>query len=547
KQKKINITVPKISISKPFGLEIKKVIDSISNNFPKTEIGFYSLENQIIINNSLPGEISLIETFTPNQQNIFINVIRSRNKIIRVNNQNGSIEGYSPVYVNGKIIGVVWVRENLQPSIQNLENSRNKIYKIIILGFLVGISGSVFLINNFEKEVKKIKYGLSQLKQNLNTFIPVSVGPIGEIAKAINSLSEELRRVYGYNKIILNSIDEGILALDFDKKIILINRAFINILQINPVIEMNNKKYTEIIIEDEIKQVIDETYKYEQGIKDKKITLTNRAKQQIDLLIGTAILKDFNEKFLGIALTIRDITEREKMLSIIRRSERLTSLGTLVAGVAHEIRNPLTAIHGYIQFWLKKGNQIPSQKALKTITREIERLNNLVEKLLFFAKPQQINLIEQNVNHIIKKVLAFVQEIIPTSIKIKIDLQQNLPLIRCDESQLEIVFNNIIYNAIQAMPDGGTLHITTWFDEKQQAIKISFKDTGVGIPTQLYSRLFDPFFTTKPKGMGLGLAIAYEIVKNHGGEIEVHSMENKGSEFVVILSLNHPVPQECWE
>ncbi|MCS7303866.1 MAG: cache domain-containing protein [Thermoguttaceae bacterium] len=236
------------------------------------------------------------------------------------------------------------------------------------------------------------------------------------------------------------------------------------------------------------------------------------------------------------------ILEREEQLKAamsrqITRSEQLASVGRLAAGVAHEINNPLTGILTFAHMLREKPNMDEQDRQdLDLIIRETTRAAEIVRGLLDFARerpavkqPLQINDVLRRTLRLLSNQRAF------SNIMIVEDLQEGLPLIDGDPNQLQQVFLNLALNACEAMPQGGTLLVTTTLDQDKVLVKVT--DTGCGIPPEHLDRIFEPFFTTKPvgKGTGLGLSVSYGIIQQHGGNIEVESKVGFGSTFTVSL------------
>jgi signal transduction histidine kinase len=180
---------------------------------------------------------------------------------------------------------------------------------------------------------------------------------------------------------------------------------------------------------------------------------------------------------------------------------------------------------------------------LNRITKEIDRLNELLKTFFSFAKPQKLDLVYCYVKDIINEIIPFlIKEIADKGIRFVESYHPRLPSIKVDKNQMHQVFLNLFLNAIQAMPNGGELKIevspvisNSSEGLKQNFIKIVVSDTGKGIPSHLVNRIFDPFFTTKPKGIGLGLSITYQIINKHGGTIKVDSQWERGTSFVINL------------
>ena len=228
----------------------------------------------------------------------------------------------------------------------------------------------------------------------------------------------------------------------------------------------------------------------------------------------------------------------------ILRSERLAALGRLAAGVAHEMNNPLAGILLFTQSLLKKTEGEPSlQEDLKIIEQEIIRCSRIVRSLLDFARESKSEKIPTWLNNVIEHTLTLVENQADFhNIRISKDLDRKLPLIPLDANQIEQVLMNIILNAADAMPEGGTLTIKSMLNSRDDAAEIIIADSGCGIPKEMIDRIYDPFFTTKEqkKGTGLGLAVSYGIIKKHQGSILVESAVGTGTIFTIKLPL-HPL------
>jgi signal transduction histidine kinase len=238
------------------------------------------------------------------------------------------------------------------------------------------------------------------------------------------------------------------------------------------------------------------------------------------------------------------MTNVYKIQEEILRMDRLVSLGKLASDIAHELRNPLAGIKTTAQALSEEMSQDDSKREyLNRITKEIDRLNELLKTFFSFAKPQQLNLVYCHIRDIINEIIPFLmKEIADKGIRFVENYHPQLPKIKVDKNQMYQVFLNLFLNAIQAMHNGGELMIEaspmisySLDGFKQDFVKIVISDQGRGIPPHIVQKIFDPFFTTKPKGIGLGLSITYQIIKQHGGTIKVESEWEKGASFVISL------------
>jgi signal transduction histidine kinase len=250
---------------------------------------------------------------------------------------------------------------------------------------------------------------------------------------------------------------------------------------------------------------------------------------------------------IGKIVIFRDLTKVYKIQEEILRMDRLISLGKLSSGIAHELRNPLAGIKTTAQALCEELAFDDSRREyLNRITKEIDRLNELLKSFFSFAKPQNLNLTFCHIKDIVNEIIPFlIKEIADKGIRFVETYHPQLPKIRIDKNQMHQVFLNLFLNAIQAMPQGGELKIQVHplfsggpDGTPQSMIRILVSDTGKGIPANLLNKIFDPFFTTKPRGIGLGLSIAYQIIKKHEGTIQVHSEWEKGTTFDIRLLEN---------
>ena len=250
-----------------------------------------------------------------------------------------------------------------------------------------------------------------------------------------------------------------------------------------------------------------------------------------------------NQAVLVIA---RDITDRKQLESYLLNAQKMSALGELCAGVAHEINNPLAIILGFTEMLIEKAaSGTREHKILSTIERQGENCKKIVEKLLIFARVPAESTTSANVSLNLHRVLDVVANTLLTEkIRLSVDIPDLLPKVKGDSQELEQVFLNIINNAIAAMKDGGLLKVTA--EQVPDEIHIHFEDTGTGIAPENLSRIFDPFFTTKEvgEGTGLGLAVSYSIIKKIGGEILVNSRTTSDTqESGTIFSLHLPVAE----
>jgi signal transduction histidine kinase len=244
-----------------------------------------------------------------------------------------------------------------------------------------------------------------------------------------------------------------------------------------------------------------------------------------------------------LGATLRENIEREKQLeNRLRHSERLTALGKLVAGVAHEVRNPLTTIRLRVQMCQRNSEDLILRESCAVALEEIERLNRIVGRLLNFAEPMNLQVGLTKLDRLIEQRLdAFRETAQKMGVRFLTDFRDDGNTLRLDQARMAQVFDNVIQNAIEAMSEsGGTLSTilsVRSISQGESAVCIEFRDTGKGIDSNVMDRVFDPFFTTKVSGTGLGLSICHELIRAHEGEITVESRGGHGTTVRILLPL----------
>ncbi len=233
-------------------------------------------------------------------------------------------------------------------------------------------------------------------------------------------------------------------------------------------------------------------------------------------------------------ILIQDITDMKKMEERLMQSEKLSALARISAGVAHEIGNPLTSISSYVQILREMEHDAFTRESLETIAKHINRIADIVRQMSSFSKTKPSDLRHHDVRELVAMTLDLVKyDKRMKDIQINVGIPDGLPPVRVDETQMIQVLMNIILNAADAMPGGGSLDIST--EALDREVEISIADTGSGIPIDDMEKIFDPFFTTKEKGTGLGLAVSYNIVKSYQGDIIVRGRPGGGTIFKVRL------------
>lgn len=359
----------------------------------------------------------------------------------------------------------------------------------------------------------------------------------------IHRLKHELEHVKNFMESIIQSIGSGIVIAEIGETVTYINRAGEKILG-HSKDEVIGKPFSIFGLRERprgARPLLDSP-----DDLDARREGWMKRRDNSEFPVGFTINNHLNLKgeSIGKIVIFRDLTKVYKMQEEILRMDRLVSLGKLASGIAHELRNPLAGIKTTAQALGEELSGDDSRREyLNRITKEIDRLNELLKTFFSFAKPQDLNLMYCHIKDIIDEIIPFLlKEIADKGIRFVETYHPQLSRLKVDKNQMHQAFLNLFLNAIQAMPNGGDLRIeVTPVTSKssgglnQDFTRVIISDTGRGIPPHFINKIFDPFFTTNPKGIGLGLSITYQIIKKHGGTIRAESEWGRGTSFVVSL------------
>jgi len=364
----------------------------------------------------------------------------------------------------------------------------------------------------------------------------------------------EIQRLQHYAEKLMSTMADGLLSVDMTGTVVTINPAARTLLGISASHGIKGKTIASILGESSQLHVLVSSMLHQPTpVTHQEIEISKDTDIQ-KILVGSSILNDTNGQPREIILNLHDITELKKLEARIRQSERLAALGTLAAGMAHEIRNPLSAIKTFVQLLPRKVDK-PGflEKFNRTVPRETERINLLVEELLELSRIPKYDFTTTDINRLLRQAIDIIEgDLQHRDIEYCPDFQDQLPPVQADPNQLVKAFHNLVRNAIQAMPTGGRLTIRTVSreipDQGRQVntqasdrVTIIFQDTGQGIPPKVLEQIFNPFFTTKDSGTGLGLPITHKVITEHGGQIEAESKEERGTRFTIHLPIHEKI------
>jgi hypothetical protein len=416
-------------------------------------------------------------------------------------------------------------------------------------------------VRNLEKTAQTIKEG------NLDNVIEEKGGDeIASLAHHFNEMTtslkgyiEDSRRQRKYLENLINSVDDGIMVIDRDYRVVLANDSCASLFD-KPLEEIEGElcyvvsHHRDTPCDDPLSPCPVE-YSFRTGEHCKAIHTFYGAdggdSKELHIELHTSPLYDESGEVYQVIEVLRNITDRKQLEAQLIHSERLTSLGIMASGLAHEINSPLATITAFIEGLQQKivedksfGESENLSDYVKLVIKEANRCKDIIGKLLLLSRKSEPKRDIIDINKSLQETVSLIKhDATINKIEIKMELDDHLPLIQGDETQIRQLFLNILLNALQALEHEGTIMIKSACD--QGAIQISFEDTASGIKKEDINKIFEPFYTTKSKekGTGLGLAICHNIVKQHNGEIEVESEEGKGSKFKITL----PVMSEATE
>ncbi len=358
----------------------------------------------------------------------------------------------------------------------------------------------------------------------------------------------ELMRLYNEN--IIQSIPAGILVADPHGEITTINPTAQSLWQLDPEATVGSK-LSELSIAPALAQL---TASWEKVLRNREQMLFESVEFSwspgpessytrtvlVDLYVSPLMNAEGNVQ--GVLLVGEDVSEKVRTKQALIQSERLATIGRMSAMVAHEIRNPLSSIGLNAELLEEEIRSVPEQDSteplalLQAISREVERLTEVTEEYLKFARLPKPHLLPSDINDILANLLRFVQaELDGAGIELKEQLAPDLPSVSADQDQLRQAFLNLLRNSSESMPTGGVLTVAT--ESVPGRIRVRFSDTGAGIDNACIERIFDPFFSTREGGTGLGLSLTQQIISEHGGSIACASEPDQGTSFVVEIPL----------
>ncbi|ARU60683.1 hypothetical protein CBW65_05985 [Tumebacillus avium] len=349
---------------------------------------------------------------------------------------------------------------------------------------------------------------------------------------------EQSRTAKEYLESFINHTTDAIGVFDLDGNLVHVNKASEAIF--GYTIEEQLNKRVQTLPSDDYLEEVQAMHRHVRSGGDISSFETVRKRKDgrlVDVSISYSPIRDQDGNVVAYANILRDISERRKTEDLLRNTEKLSLIGELAAGVAHEIRNPLASLRGFVQL-MNEDKSSKHSLYYGIMLEELDRINFIVTELLMLGKPQADHYRLKQPQTLVEDVTAlFGPEALLHNVQIFSEFEDNLPMVKCEETQIKQVFLNLLKNAVEAMAEGGKVFIKV-FRQDQTKLVFRFVDEGKGIPGEMLERLGEPFYTTKDKGTGLGLLVSFKIIKYHQGAVKIDSVENKGTTIDVILPIS---------
>lgn len=353
------------------------------------------------------------------------------------------------------------------------------------------------------------------------------------IARRYRSTRRRLQDTSAMADEVVSRLPAGLIVTDHHGVILLANPAALSITGMTEQ-DLVGRPSADVLPENLAEQV--SSGESGERVTEKEIECNFSGKGKIPLSVSSAAIVNDDGIWLGSLVIFRDLTEIMGLRRDMQRKEKLAAIGELAAGVAHEIRNPLSSVKGMATYFKNRfGNDSEAADAAKIMVEETDRLNRVITELLEFARPSRIHARAADINEVLEHSVRLIgRDATSRGIGITVRKGRDLPEALIDADRFLQCLLNLYANAIQAMEASGEIQVESKRSE-DGGIRVRIADTGSGIRQEDVARIFDPYFTTKPSGTGLGLAIVHKIVEDHGGRITVHSTPGKGTEFLIDL------------
>ena len=475
-----------------------------------------------------------------------------------------------PVHVNGQKWGTVRIGMSKHRMEAEIRATRRELGALTLVTMLLGAVVAAVVARRIARPVRQLAVGVAAISRGeLNQRIePIAADEIGQLALAFNHMAaqlsqqraaleeahgalsqrfEELADLKSYTDNILRSLTTGIVTIDLEGRVVTVNPAA-ELMTGFFAGEATGRYCSELFSHTaEIGDLLMETLTTRTGIAGVALTLRRRNGASLPIEFSTAPLRAGEGKELGVVGMLRDVSLVRQLESELRRSDRLAAVGALAAGLAHEIKNPLTSLLTFSRHLQRRfEDESFREKFQRVVPHELERINAIVERLLELSRPARLEFQPVRLPSLLDRAVElYANELEAKGIRVAREYARDLPRIDADPEALYRALVNLVGNALDAMRDGGRLTLRAGWatgdrlpTRRARLVAIEVDDDGAGIPDADAERVFNPFFTTKDTGTGLGLALTHKIVEDHGGTIHFRSTPGRGTTFRIILPVS---------
>ena len=490
-----------------------------------------------------------------------------------VDRRRGSAYDFAvPVFVNGEKWGTVRVGLSQARMRAQIDRTRSELALLMLVTTLVAACVAGVVARRISRPVQQLANGAAAIARGeLNQRIePVTDDELGHLAAAFNHMAAELARqraalenanaelrrglgeladLKGYTDNILASLTSGIVTVDLEGRVVTLNPAA-ELMTGFFAGEVAGRYCSEVFAQTpELAELLMETLANRTPVLGTTLTLRRRGGRGLPVELGVSPLRGSEGKELGVIGVFRDLTRVHQLEERLRRSDRLAAVGELAAGLAHEIKNPLTSLLTFSRRLTRAFEDADFRTKFQTVVpRELERINGIVEGLLELARPARLAFKPLRVSALLERTVElYGTRIEAQRIEVQRQYASDLPTIWADHEALYQALVNLVTNALDAMPNGGRLVLRAGWNDAEglrharaggpRRVAIEIEDSGVGIKAGVADRIFMPFFSTKDGGTGLGLAVTHKIVDDHGGSLDVRSTPGVGTTFRLVLPL----------
>lgn len=443
------------------------------------------------------------------------------------------------------LLAVTWLAGRIAAPIQDLTEgtqaiARGELQHVIPVRTQDEIAVLARNFNHMTSEVGKHRTALEKTNRELDQKV------------------NELSVMANYNATILASMTSGLMTLDLDGLFEAMNETAETILGVR-LSTLKGCHYSQLVSADSLfGQVIERALQSQAPINVPQLEFIRFDGLAVPLRLRTAMRHDQGQTF-GLLVIFEDLSPVQELERRLRHADRLATVGQVTAGLAHEIKNPLTSVRAFVQLVRQKHNDAKFIEQFdRIVLHEVDRINSIIEELLDVTRSRPLQPRPMDILDLLGRVAeAHTEMMVQQSVSLETDWSPMMPTINADPEQLQRAFGNLVLNAIEAMPEGGDLGIVCRtapksitdimssdaaatraaadYEPYTADVEVTVRDTGVGIPPEQLDDLFTPFFTTKRKGTGLGLALTHKIIEEHGGSIQIASELKKGTAVTVRL------------